>query len=437
MLLRAIAIVVSVLLHVWTGNAMWLLLERDKLEAFSPGEGMHIVLEPPALVANEVANSGDSLASLHSLSAATAMPAPLRAEAIEAVDPGTSPPFPQEVVTITPQEQHVETPAPAIPEVLPDVIDSSDSKTAPQVAILQERKPPPGRNLPLPPSELDDVITSQHSQIDDTVPEADAAVLPGFPGEEVAPSRSVSTAELKPAEVRSPEVSEPELTAARRAPAPETFREPQLALAAKPVRPDEINQPEPAQSVRRIAPEDLQELSDRPSGPIARPKAPDTSREPLPPQALKSPEPNLLREPGIETTRQPQSPEPIAEQAPETIEVIAQPQQIVIVRELSSGQEKSGGDATQTGLYLGRINEQVQRAKVNPRSSMTGTTIVKFTVGLDGRLVSKEVTQSSGFPVLDDAAITALDRAAPFPPIPPDVSRTPMTFSQPFRFVVR
>ena len=122
---------------------------------------------------------------------------------------------------------------------------------------------------------------------------------------------------------------------------------------------------------------------------------------------------------------------------PETIEVIAQPQQIVIVRELSSGEEKSGSDATAVGLYLGRISELVQRSKVNPNSRMTGTTVLKFTIGTDGTLLSKEVTVSSGYSVLDDAAIAALDRAGSFPPIPPEVSKTPMTFSQPFKFIVR
>ena len=44
---------------------------------------------------------------------------------------------------------------------------------------------------------------------------------------------------------------------------------------------------------------------------------------------------------------------------------------------------------------------------------------------------------SSGSKVLDDAAAAALDRAAPFAPIPPAVSIKPLAFTQPFRFITR
>lgn len=440
MLLRAIAIVVSVLLHAWTGNAMWALLEKDKLEAFDLGDGLDVVLEPPALIASEVTAVGDSLSpSNQSQSAAAAVsappPAPLREKASDSIASNTRPPPPQEAATATAQEHSAQLPAAAAPELLPDVIDSSESKTAAQVAVLGERKPPPPRAPALPPDELGDVITSQHSAIDDTVPEAREPAPAELAGQDAAaPGLAVEPQALEPREVTPQEVSQPDPVTAQGVAAPETFNERRLALAARPVRPNEITEPAPVESINRPVPE---ELTEQRASPSAQPKTPDAAREPAPPPALKSPEPNLLQEPGIAMTREPRPPAPVPEQMPETIEVIAEPQQIVVVRELSAGEEKHGGDATQVGLYLGRINQQVQRAKVNPRSTMTGTTILKFTVGLDGKLVSKEVAQSSGFPVLDDAALTTLDRASPFPAIPPDVSRTPMTFQQPFNFVVR
>ncbi len=113
------------------------------------------------------------------------------------------------------------------------------------------------------------------------------------------------------------------------------------------------------------------------------------------------------------------------------------PEQVAIVSEQSSGEEKSGGDPKAFSLYLGKINQMVQRAKVNPRSRIAGTVVMKFTVGTDGGLISKEVASSSGHSALDNAAITALERAAPFPPIPPDVSTGPLAFTQPFRFITR
>ncbi|HVJ78490.1 MAG TPA: TonB family protein [Hyphomicrobium sp.] len=122
---------------------------------------------------------------------------------------------------------------------------------------------------------------------------------------------------------------------------------------------------------------------------------------------------------------------------PETIQAQAQPEQVAVVTQQSSGEAKSGGNAKMLGLYLGKINTYVQRAKVNPRSTVAGTVVMRFTIGIDGKLLSKEVAKSSGSKVLDDAARAALDRAAPFPPIPPEVSIRPLAFTQPFRFIMR
>jgi periplasmic protein TonB len=122
---------------------------------------------------------------------------------------------------------------------------------------------------------------------------------------------------------------------------------------------------------------------------------------------------------------------------PETIQAQAQPEQVAVVTQQSSGEAKSGGDAKLLGLYLGKINNHVQRAKVNPRSGTSGTVVMRFTIDVTGKLMSKEIAKSSGSKTLDDAAIAALDRAAPFPPIPPEVSIRPLAFTQPFKFIIR
>ncbi len=142
-------------------------------------------------------------------------------------------------------------------------------------------------------------------------------------------------------------------------------------------------------------------------------------------------------EDNIVKTEEPPPPE-VKEPPPEEVRAQEQrPAQVAIVTEQSSGEEKSGGDPKAFSLYLGKINQMVQRAKVNPRSRIAGTVVMKFTVGTDGGLISKEVASSSGHSALDNAAITALERAAPFPPIPPDVSTGPLAFTQPFRFITR
>lgn len=116
---------------------------------------------------------------------------------------------------------------------------------------------------------------------------------------------------------------------------------------------------------------------------------------------------------------------------------MAEPDEVVIVTEQSSGQEMLGGDANVIGRYLGEINERVQRFKINPRSLSTGVVTMKFTIGIDGSLLSKQIATSSGVQVLDQAAMFTLDRAAPFPPIPELMRRSALTLTQQFRFVIR
>ncbi|MBX9683649.1 MAG: TonB family protein [Hyphomicrobium sp.] len=132
-------------------------------------------------------------------------------------------------------------------------------------------------------------------------------------------------------------------------------------------------------------------------------------------------------------------PPPVVEQVPPP-EVQVQeraPDQVAILSQQSSGEAKSGSDAKAYGRYMGQINQRVQRAKINPRARIGGTVLMRFTVGLRGELLKTEVATSSGSPLLDKAAISALERAAPFPPIPPEVSTKPLAFTQPFRFIMR
>jgi len=155
-------------------------------------------------------------------------------------------------------------------------------------------------------------------------------------------------------------------------------------------------------------------------------------------EVVKTKEPPPLKEPPPQQVVKPDDPPPIKEPpAPEVVQAQAQPEQVAVVTQQSSGEAKSGGDAKMMGLYLGQINDHVQRAKINPRSAIAGTVIMRFTIDVDGKLLSKEIAKSSGSKVLDDAATAALDRAAPFPPIPPEVSIKPLAFTQPFKFIMR
>jgi protein TonB len=120
------------------------------------------------------------------------------------------------------------------------------------------------------------------------------------------------------------------------------------------------------------------------------------------------------------------------------VQPVEQPPQVAMVSKQSSGEAKSGSvDTTARTQYLGKLRDVLERSKINPRSRLAGTVWVKFKIGPNGDLMSREITTSSGSKVLDDAAVAALDRAAPFPPMPNEVADEPMVVSVPFKFITR
>jgi protein TonB len=135
-------------------------------------------------------------------------------------------------------------------------------------------------------------------------------------------------------------------------------------------------------------------------------------------------------------TEEPPPPPDTPPPPPEVVQTITQPAQIAVLEVRSAGQA-SGGDAKAFGRYMSQINDRVQKAKRNPRVPASGTVVLRYTIDVDGHILSKEIATSSGVKQLDDAATDALDRAAPFPPIPPDVSVKPLAFTQPFKFIMR
>ncbi len=132
-----------------------------------------------------------------------------------------------------------------------------------------------------------------------------------------------------------------------------------------------------------------------------------------------------------------EEPKPVEEDRPQEVAVAEQAPQVATLIEKSSGAAQEGGDTTQRRAYLGHVRKTLERSKVNPRSTISGTVLIKFTVGPKGELLSRTVQQSSGSKILDEAAMAALDRAAPFPPLPQEIASGPLEVQVPFRFVTR
>jgi len=133
----------------------------------------------------------------------------------------------------------------------------------------------------------------------------------------------------------------------------------------------------------------------------------------------------------------PEEPKKVEEERPQEVPVKEQAPQVATLIEQSSGAAQQGGDTTQRLAYLGQVRKTLERSKVNPRSTVSGTVLLKFTVSPKGEILSRTVQQSSGSKVLDDAAMAALDRAAPFPPLPQEIASGPLEVQVPFRFLTR
>jgi periplasmic protein TonB len=123
------------------------------------------------------------------------------------------------------------------------------------------------------------------------------------------------------------------------------------------------------------------------------------------------------------------------EQKPVHVPTQQQAAQVATLIQQSSGAEQHGGDATEHRLYLGQLRKLLDKSKINPRAHQAGTVLVEFKIAPSGQLLSREIKQSSGSKLLDDAAVAALDRAAPFPPMPKSSSQEPLDVQVPFKFV--
>jgi protein TonB len=133
----------------------------------------------------------------------------------------------------------------------------------------------------------------------------------------------------------------------------------------------------------------------------------------------------------------PEEPKPVKEEHPVEVPVQEQAPQVAALIEKSSGAAQQGGDTTSRMAYLGQVRKSLEHSKVNPRSQMAGTVLIRFTVGPTGEVLSRVVQKSSGSKLLDDAAMASLDRAAPFPAMPQDLARGPLEVQVPFNFVTR
>jgi len=98
------------------------------------------------------------------------------------------------------------------------------------------------------------------------------------------------------------------------------------------------------------------------------------------------------------------------------------------------------GDPDVLNAYFAEIRARIEAEKRYPRwarrARVEGRTTIAFRLGPDGALLEVEVRESSGSDALDRAAVSAVERAAPYPPYPREAGAMPGEFAVTVAFVL-
>jgi protein TonB len=98
--------------------------------------------------------------------------------------------------------------------------------------------------------------------------------------------------------------------------------------------------------------------------------------------------------------------------------------------ELTSGQ---GYD----GIILAHIRERQFYPQTARRNRLEGVVWVDIFIRADGTLLQSTLSQSSGYGILDQAALDIVARCDPFPPMPSEMSGISMKYRVPIAFELR
>ncbi len=106
----------------------------------------------------------------------------------------------------------------------------------------------------------------------------------------------------------------------------------------------------------------------------------------------------------------------------------------------AGGTEDAGGRAA-ISSYQAQVLAHLQRHRVYPNEAqsrgITGVARVRFSLASNGSVISASLAGSSGTGVLDQAALSMVRRASPFPAFPAGIQRAQLDFAAPIRFDIR
>ena len=76
------------------------------------------------------------------------------------------------------------------------------------------------------------------------------------------------------------------------------------------------------------------------------------------------------------------------------------------------------------GPYMRDLEQRIKRNWTPPKGDSSKRVVITFTISRDGRLLNKRIVKSSGVPLADRAAMSAIEQTAPFRPLPPEFKGT-------------
>jgi periplasmic protein TonB len=93
------------------------------------------------------------------------------------------------------------------------------------------------------------------------------------------------------------------------------------------------------------------------------------------------------------------------------------------------------------GLYTNSIQLKIAQAKTYPplarERKQQGKAFLSFKLDRDGKILELSIENSSGYKILDQAAIKAIKEAAPFPTIPVSLNKNYASLKIPISFILR
>ncbi|MBF0611651.1 MAG: energy transducer TonB [Magnetococcales bacterium] len=91
--------------------------------------------------------------------------------------------------------------------------------------------------------------------------------------------------------------------------------------------------------------------------------------------------------------------------------------------------------------YFRGVKHRIEQVWVYPNSAkknrQTGNLLLEFTIDREGNMVEIELLRSSGVSLLDDAAIKAISKAGPFPPLPNEWNKQQLRVKVTFEYLMR